>query len=289
MLYLRMIIDKTTLKSTRPVRAQAFRSPSATEKRLGLWVDRIGQARDTSLWPYFRILGLYSAVGVLRGAGSYESPAWGVLPVREGDAMLVSPDVPHRYHPHGAWETCWIMWDGPEAHVLAQMGCVQAERPVVPGQGAAVARTIQRLAGQMNDGTAGGILARKAALLELILALHQVRCQQAPVGVDRHVEALAAGIANHPGRRFAIPGLAAQCGLSESHFRRRFQALMGSSPVEFINAARIAAAKERLVAGTTIKAVAAELGFRDEFYFMRTFRRVAGMTVGAFLRGARPG
>lgn len=289
MLYMRMNIDKTTLKSTRPVRSQAFRNPSATEKRLGLWVDRIGQARDTSLWPYFRILGLYSAVGVLRGAGSYESPTWGVLPVREGDVMLVSPDVPHRYHPRGDWETCWIMWDGPEAHVLAQMGCFQVEHPVVPGQAAAVARTIQRVAEHMDDGTVGGILARKAALLDLILVLHQIRCQQTPVGVDRHVEALAAGIANHPGRRFAVPDLAAQCGLSESHFRRRFQALMGSSPVEFINAARIAAAKERLVAGITIKALAAELGFRDEFYFMRTFRRVAGMTVGQFLRGARPG
>jgi AraC-like DNA-binding protein len=264
-----------------------FRSPSDTEKRLGLWVDRIGRGQGDSIWPYFRILGLYSAVGVLHGDGVYESPVWGSVPVCEGDVILVSPDVPHRYHPHRVWETCWILWDGPEARMLAQMGCFQAEGLVVPGQAATVVKTVQQLSDIMDDGTVGSILARKTALLNLMLDLHEAHRRQAPPSTDQEVESLAAWINRHPERHPHIAELAARCSLSESHFRRRFQALTGSSPVEFITAAKIAAAKERLVSGITIKAAAAELGFRDEFYFMRTFKRVTGMTAGQFLHGAR--
>jgi transcriptional regulator GlxA family with amidase domain len=57
-----------------------------------------------------------------------------------------------------------------------------------------------------------------------------------------------------------VPSLAAQVGLSERTFHRRFTAALGQPPARFIESVRLDAARTLLSGGRQLKAVAAEVG-----------------------------
>ena len=77
--------------------------------------------------------------------------------------------------------------------------------------------------------------------------------------------------------------LARACGLSEDHFIRRFRALVGQTPAQYILERRIAAAAQRLLAGEeSIESIATDSGFPDRFYFTRMFSRKMGLPPAAY-------
>ena len=78
--------------------------------------------------------------------------------------------------------------------------------------------------------------------------------------------------------------MAARVHLSPTHFRRLFREQTGRTPLRFIIAQRIAAAKRLLASGRSIKETAFAVGYEDVFYFMRVFRKEAGIPAGAFIR-----
>ena len=74
-------------------------------------------------------------------------------------------------------------------------------------------------------------------------------------------------------------------GLPKRTFDRRFRAATGYSPLAYIQALRIEEAKQLLERGSdTIDAVAREVGYEDMASFRRLFRRLAGITPGAYRR-----
>ena len=77
----------------------------------------------------------------------------------------------------------------------------------------------------------------------------------------------------------SIAKLAACAGVSETYFRRIFQAVYGQSPKQYIQSKRLAQAQTILESGhyTTIQAVAAQVGYDDPLYFSRAFRHKYGM------------
>jgi AraC-like DNA-binding protein len=57
--------------------------------------------------------------------------------------------------------------------------------------------------------------------------------------------------------------------------------------MEFVMAERISGAKALLVRGASIKQAAREMGFADQFYFMRVFKKISGQTAGQFTASTR--
>lgn len=95
----------------------------------------------------------------------------------------------------------------------------------------------------------------------------------------RHIHAHLAG-------RITNPELAAVCNLSEDYFIRRFHAATGLSPNRYILQCRVSrAAQLLLTTDESIESVASRTGFRDRFYFTRTFTRWTGRPPAAFRRG----
>ena len=112
--------------------SQLFRTPSAAERALGIWVDRIGRKRDQGFPAHMRLLGLYGAVYVAEGEGTLECPSAGRLQVSAGQCMLLFPDEPHRYGPgDGTWETWWVVWGGEGSHTLEGLGYTDRNAPVI--------------------------------------------------------------------------------------------------------------------------------------------------------------
>jgi len=58
---------------------------------------------------------------------------------------------------------------------------------------------------------------------------------------------------------------------------------IGNTPKEFIISRKISKAKEFLFARIPIKEAADMLGFRDESYFRKVFKKVTGITPGQFV------
>lgn len=81
---------------------------------------------------------------------------------------------------------------------------------------------------------------------------------------------------------------ARQAGLSPYHFLRVFARVLGVTPHQYLVRSRLRRAA-RLLADPLrpVTEVALEVGFSDLSNFVRTFRRAAGVSPGAFRRAAR--
>lgn len=76
-----------------------------------------------------------------------------------------------------------------------------------------------------------------------------------------------------------IDELACACGISEGHFRRIFKEVYGVSPVQHLTLLRIKEAKELLkYEGMSTKKISESLGFKDVYYFYKTFKIHTGLT-----------
>ncbi len=89
----------------------------------------------------------------------------------------------------------------------------------------------------------------------------------------------------HLPARVDLATLAEFTGLSQSHFAQAFRASTGLAPYRWQLDARIRRAQKLLLSrGATLERIAEETGFADAVHFGRTFRRMVGVTPGAWRR-----
>lgn len=82
-----------------------------------------------------------------------------------------------------------------------------------------------------------------------------------------------------------VPALAALCSLSETHFRRLWHRVFGTSPTAYLRAKRMARAKDLLLSGVySVSEAARAVGYDDANYFARVFRREVGLSPSEFMR-----
>jgi AraC family transcriptional regulator len=83
-------------------------------------------------------------------------------------------------------------------------------------------------------------------------------------------------------KEITVENLAAAASLSRFHFSRMFKAVTGQSPQRFIGRLRLELSKSLLMQGRSIADVAHDCGFSSESNFVRSFRRVTGVTPGRY-------
>ncbi len=81
-------------------------------------------------------------------------------------------------------------------------------------------------------------------------------------------------IENHYMDKITIEEIAAEAGLSQSHFMKYFKNMMGTSFTRYLNEYRLIMASRLLVSSdASILDIAAEVGFENLSYFNRTFKK----------------
>lgn len=87
----------------------------------------------------------------------------------------------------------------------------------------------------------------------------------------------------------AVAGAIAASGLPERSLNRRFKAATGTTPIAYVQNLRIEAAK-RLIerGGMPLDDVAAAVGYENQAFFRRLFRRAVGLTPGSYRRLFQP-
>ncbi|CAG9171663.1 GlxA family transcriptional regulator [Cupriavidus pampae] len=102
----------------------------------------------------------------------------------------------------------------------------------------------------------------------------------APAAENRSaLQELQRWVAAHPAERHDVPALAERIGVSARHLTRLFREEIGITPASWVEAARVAAARQLLEQGDLApKQVAAECGFSSVDTLRRAFLRVVGVT-----------
>ena len=92
--------------------------------------------------------------------------------------------------------------------------------------------------------------------------------------------------------RYDARELAIHCDISLRTLQRQFQEALKRSPQHWLKEQRLLAAKDLLIQGIPIKAIASDLGFKHYSHFCRQFKELSKMTPSEFaaaqLNGKRP-
>ena len=118
----------------------------------------------------------------------------------------------------------------------------------------------------------------RAVLLfeELLLDICEERQSNQRCLAEHHsfLEKLAQKISDEPETEYDFELWAKRCGVSLIHFRRIFKEHTGFSPHRYLLKMRLRKAAEMLVDTTlSIKEIAAQSGWEDEYYFSRLFKQ----------------
>ncbi|MDI3476870.1 MAG: AraC family transcriptional regulator, transcriptional activator for feuABC-ybbA operon [Thermoanaerobacterium sp.] len=97
--------------------------------------------------------------------------------------------------------------------------------------------------------------------------------------IDRIIEYMRQNI----NRKITLEELSRIAGLSTFYLSRAFKNATGYSIITYFNKMKIDKAKELLIEGNKkVKEVAYELGYTNEFYFSRIFKRIEGLSPSEF-------
>lgn len=86
----------------------------------------------------------------------------------------------------------------------------------------------------------------------------------------------------HVEGKLTLPALAEAVRLSPAHLSRTFREATGYTVIEYFNKLKIDRSKEFLAEGWKIREIAQKLGFADEFYFSRLFKKLEGVSPSEF-------
>lgn len=102
---------------------------------------------------------------------------------------------------------------------------------------------------------------------------------------DKLVTAAQLWIADNYSDPNPVAAMAAQSGLTERSFLRRFKRATGQSPIEYVQTMRIEEAKQMLETGDApFDEIAAEVGYTEPSAFRHLFRKLVGVTPSAYRR-----
>ncbi|HWF18020.1 MAG TPA: AraC family transcriptional regulator [Verrucomicrobiae bacterium] len=272
---------------------------SERDKNWGLYATTAGEARIAPHtmyppighpkgyafdWQHGRTLGGFALVYISSGQGKFESKPDFSVSIGPGHAFLLFPNVWHRYapDPETGWHEHWIGFDGAMARGWLRYRFISKKNPVVRINAedtvlATFSRVMQAIRG--NRPALQQILAGATDnLMGLIYSAQQTQ----PAAETQNSNAIQLAITrlqNEFERDLNMKLLAQELGVSYSWFRHRFTAHTGLSPHQYLLELRLVHARN-LLAETefSIKEIAMQTGFEDEFYFSRLFRQKLNLT-----------
>lgn len=149
-----------------------------------------------------------------------------------------------------------------------------------------IARTLAFLQEEVRSESVGGVLI--AERLADILVVEAVRAYVAtrPSGSLGWISALAdprtaraiALMHGDVARRWTVPMLAREIGMSRSALTQRFSQRVGRPPLEYLTLWRMLLAQRKLAVGSSVSQVAAEVGYTSQSAFAHAFKRTMGRT-----------
>ncbi len=243
-------------------------------------------------WQNGRTFHEYAIVYISEGAGEFESNVTGRATFGEGTAILLFPEVWHRYRPNKdtGWREYWVTFHGEQAERLQRNGFITPEAPVInTGVDHNVIRSFNAIVDHLRSETVGFqhiIAADTLGLIANVLAAEQNR------RTDAHTYDLVrrskAAIEEQTKSLPVIEELAASLEVSAGHLRRVFKEHTGLSPYQYHLQLKIGQAKMMLrESGLSITQIAKDLGFQNVYHFSKLFKTKTEVSPNQWRHGRK--
>lgn len=227
---------------------------------------------------------LYGCTLVTAGTGRYRDAHHDVA-LGPGDLVLVVPGHPHRYGagPRG-WEERFLAFDGPMFRLAAKTAMLDVRHPVrALGSGGRWAARFDHFRLRTPSSTPAERDAEAAAVLmllaDMVASAEAAESVATATWLDRSRDLLGADL-GHP---LALGDVAAAVGMPYETWRRAFKAATGVPPARFRLDCRLAAVADLMVTtSSSVREIAALLGFTDERHLIARFRESYGVTPATF-------
>ena len=225
---------------------------------------------------------------VISGKGFYT--AGGVVqPVRAGDTFLVYPftEVTYCADEGDPWQYYWVGFSGSDAKYLLGYTDFTRESPVISTDfGDALKDALLCIYSSRGQSVAQqvkmtGELYRTLGVLIEGSARHGQGDGSGSFYTQRALEYIAYNYSNP----ISVEDIAQYAGISRSQLYRVFMAQYGVSPKEYLTDFRVRQAGMLLEKTTlSVGAIANSVGFENNLYFSRVFRRLKGVPPSVFRR-----
>lgn len=234
-----------------------------------------------------RVLDELQIVLIADGSGSFEGCRGEQRSVGAGACLVLMPGTWHRYHPDPdtGWREYWVGVRGDSVERAVRLLGLEGRGPVISSpHPEELAETYERL---LDLASVHDSAAHVEIIAEVLRLVVRIARTEDPMlhgrfdGVDRAIRVMQAAVT----AGVDLPRLAAQCGFSETTFRRRFRARVGTSPYRYFMALKVNAVKHELAGSELpLKAIAERFGFTDQFHLSRVFREYTGVSPGRWRR-----
>ena len=128
-------------------------------------------------------------------------------------------------------------------------------------------------------------LSLKELLIRLIQSqhMHQVALESGQVSNQSRLHFVLNYIHEHIAEKIPVDVLCRKAYLSRNRFFKWFKEQCGVSPLEYINGEKVKLAKQLLAdRKNSIQSASDQSGFNDVNYFVRVFKKIEGITPGAY-------
>ena len=229
-----------------------------------------------------RVLSEYQIVYVTKGFGVFASDTHEYR-VGPGCFFLIFPGKFHRYNPdpETGWDEWWLGFRGPLADMLCAEKVISEDKPFFEigiestflGIFDQIFRTVKKQE-PLYQAQAGALIFQ---LLSEIVG-HTQR-----IGLSGHSSNLVEQAKHSMNEKvfdtFDLSEFCKESGVSLSHLGVTFKAYTGMSPYQYFITIKLNKAKEFLQTKEfSIKEIAFKLGFQDQYYFSRLFKKKTGIS-----------
>ncbi len=245
-------------------------------------------------WSEGRILPEFSLMLVTAGNGVFESRQNGPINVQAGTAILLFPDVWHRYAPapETGWTEKWVHFNGELAHRLLEQGVISVNRPVIPlADSGPAERAFASLLGHVQQSpTSNSLLVSLMAMTALTSIIGpdgqttpQAKSPTAATNTDAMIAAARDIIWTRSHKVLSVPDVVEALGVERRTLERRFAAKLGHTVLDEIIQCRFRRA-ERLLSETDlpIKTIVTLAGFGSLENMRQVFMAETGLSATGY-------
>ncbi len=249
-----------------------------------IYVERIGHmvAIPTQFYTNMFPREHFCLQFTVRGQGDYfvNNRLYHITP---NTLWLIPKDAYHYYIPdkNDPYEYFWIHFNGKSAERFLQLLQISEKEPVRfhaanPNVETAFLRLIA-LTKKQDESPFSLLAATHTLLNEIVLACATQQPNTTRLQ-NRVIDETIEYIKTNFNRELHLDDLASVAKLEKVYFTKKFKAVTGLSPIQFLIQYRLSAACRLLKEDLTLQDVALRCGFSDFTNFLHRFKQVVGMT-----------
>ncbi|MDR2630868.1 MAG: AraC family transcriptional regulator [Spirochaetaceae bacterium] len=233
-----------------------------------------------------RTLPNFHIIYITNGKGIFETEGKSYT-VSPGSVFFLLPGIKHRYKPvlEIGWHEYWVGFQGKNFSKLLEEGLLSREHVFSePGLHDSIIAIFNMIIDEVNLQAPLFQLKVCAGILSLIAEiLTRSRRKDQINNYQMIVEKAKSLMEENVSKAINLPDISEQIGLSTSRFNEIFKTYTSMTPYQYYMQLKIKKAADLLEQkNTSIKEVAYRLGFEDQYYFSRFFKKKTGATPSAW-------